>query len=207
MAESSTQAGGDAAKDVGTGVAQSALFDAGEAPLAERVARGYVPVYQDIVLTPEQVVEAQQRWPDETENQQRHYMRKSILAKLRHSVVLDPSTGRRAFGGAQPGSGRKRELGNSLVDTAERRQDEIMNAIFSALDDKLPPEVRHKAGINIVREVRKDREADMREDALDTAAKEDLVSEAAKILAAMVRSGEIDLSDPDAIIDAQVVEG
>lgn len=205
MAESIQQTDGGAAEETG-GVVQSALFDAGEASLPERVARGYVPTYHDIVLTPEQVEESRERWPDVPESQQLHNMRMSVWAKLRYQIEADPSTGRRVFGGAQPGGGRKRELGNSLVETAERRQDEVMNAIFSALDEKLPAADRHKAGINIVREVRKDREADMREDAIDAASREDLLAEAVKILAGMVRSGEVDLSDPDAIVDAQIID-
>ncbi len=191
----------------GAGSEQLALLDAGEPSLPDRVVNGgAVPEYGDVVLTPEDLVAAAERWPDASPAKQRHWMKQSVLAKLRHQVVVDSTSGRRAFGGVQPGSGRKKAMGDSLVAVADSRLKEIMDAIFSALDPKLAPEIRHKAGINILREVRKDRELDLKEDELDRASREDLVREAAIIMAEMARNGEIDLSDPEAILDAQVVE-
>ncbi len=187
---------------------QLALLDAGEPSLPDRVVNGVaVPELKDVVLTPEDLARAAERWPDASPARQRLWQRQSILAKLRHEVVVDPTTGRRAFGGVQPGSGRKKAMGDSLVAVADSRLKEIMDAIFAPLSPQgNDPMDRHKAGINILREVRKDRELDLREDELDRASREDLVREAATILAEMESNGEIDLSDPGAILDATVVE-
>jgi hypothetical protein len=185
-----------------------ALFDAGTPQLPERVASGnVVPKLSDIVLTPEDEAKAAERWPDASEKKRQLYMKQSILATLRHQLPAQDGSGRRMFGGPQPGAGRKKaELGNTLVDEANKRHDEIMNALFAPLSPGNPVMDRHKAANNILREVRKDREADMRADELERASKEELVKEAAAILAEMARNGDIQIGADGQIVDADVVD-
>ncbi len=184
------------------------LFDAGAPQLPERVSSGNViPKLSDIVLTPEDEAKAAERWPDATEKKRNLYMRQSILATLRHRLPAQDGSGRRMFGGPQPGSGRKKaELGNSLVDAATSRLPEILDALFSPLGPGNDNNDRHKAAVNIIREVRKDREADMRADELERASKEELVKEAAAILAEMARNGDIQIGADGQIVDADVVD-
>lgn len=188
---------------------QESLFEQPQPQLPARLSHPQeVPRYEDVVLTDEDLRAAAERWPDASEALRRHWKKQSILATLRHRVVVDPATGRRSFGGVQPNTGKKRAMGDSLVEVAEERRSEIMDALFAPLDPKgNTPMERHKAAATIIREVRKDREVDLREDELARASREDLEREGASILADMIRSGQITINDDGDVVEAEVVEG
>ncbi len=209
VAEASQAAPDPPAAELERQSSQPSLFDPGAPRIAEKHTDGSVmPTYHDVVLTPEDEAAAAERWPDVSEKMRLHYMRQSILAKLRHQFAAQDGTGRRIFGGPQPGAGRKKAaLGNSLVDEAANRQREIMDAVFAPLSPNGNTAIdRHKAAINIIREVRKDREVDMRADELERASREDLIKQTSEILAEMVRNGDISLDDTGQIVDAEAVD-
>lgn len=73
--------------------------------------------------------------------------RRSELARKLHNQVVDPSTGRRAFGGPQPGSGRPRKprAAEVLAEEARKNQDLIVAAFKDALSPNQPVAVRVRA--------------------------------------------------------------
>lgn len=179
-----------------------------EATVPARLEQRGVPNYWDIVLTAEQIEEAAREWPDVSQKRQLHYMRSRIYAKMRHSIVLDPVTGTRAFGGVQAGQGaKKKRVDESLVAAADSRVQEIIDAAFSPLSDKNPAMDRHRAAMNLAREAREVRAMEIQEDDLAKSSGEDLAVEAASIVAAMIRNGALDLNDLSVMVDAQVVDG
>lgn len=179
-----------------------------EATVPARLERRGVPRYEDVVLTAEQVEEAAREWPNKSSTQQIHYMRSRIFAKLRHSIVLDPVSGTRAFGGVQAGQGaKKKRIDESLVAAADDRVQEIIDAAFSPLSPGNPSMDRHRAALNIAREAREVKAMQIQEDELAKSSGEDLAVEAASIVAAMIRNGDLDLNDLSVMVDAQVVDG
>ena len=70
--------------------------------------------------------------------------RRSELAKELHSKVVDPETGRRAFGGRQPGAGRPRKIraAELVAEEAKKNADKIVAAFKDSLDVNQPPSVR-----------------------------------------------------------------
>lgn len=178
--------------------------------LPSRIAAGELPRYEDIVLTAEQVEAARAEWPDKKPTQQAAFMKMRILAKLRHEIVADPVTGRRAFGGVQPGSGtpKKKRLDEQLVEAADRRVQEIIDAAFAPLSpDNKDLFARHKAAMNISKEAREIRKLELAEDDLERADNVEVKNLAVGVIADLIRSGELKLEDLSAsIIDADVVE-
>lgn len=186
---------------------QTSLFDAPPAQLPARLTSGTdLPRFADVVLTPEQEVEAAERWPDASKKKQIVNMKHSIVATLRHKIVADDGTGRRVFGGPQPGSGRPKRLDETLVAAAESRQKEIIDAAFAPLSPGNPAMDRHRAAMNLAREAREVREQERRDDELDGASKDDLIKGATAVIAELLRSGEISVDDLDRIVDADVVD-
>ncbi len=180
-----------------------------------------VPKYADIILTAEQIEEARVLWPapknskgevvtdpEKQERMRRHYMRMKIWYKIRHDTIVDPKTGRRAFGGFQPKSKKAQRIDEKLVAAADDRSSEIIDAAFSALDPKNESWIRHRAAMNISKEARAIRELEIKEDELEKASSDDLARETAQILVEMIRKGEIDVANISSFIDgeAEVVE-
>lgn len=186
---------------------QQGLFDAPNPQLPERVARVQdMPQYADIVLTDEDIKAADERWPDASPLMRLHWKKQSILATLRHQIVADPETGQRLFGGVQPNSGRKKRMDEKLVDACDSRQKEIIDAAFAPLGPGNPAMDRHRAAMNLTREAREVREQERKDDELDRSSKEDLIAEAAPIIAQMIRDGSISLNGSGEIVDAEAVE-
>ena len=202
-------------------------------PSAQRFSAENIPKYEDVVLTAEQIEQAALEWPtrpvyrkvngkrvkDEngkdivekwvptTQEQQIASMKMRVLNQMRHEIILDPITGRRAFGGVQRGSGgpKKKRLDEMLIDEAESRSRDITDALFSALERGVDPAVRHKAAINIMREARAVHEQAQRDDELDRASKEEIMDLAVSILTGAVRSGDLSPADFD-LTEADVIE-
>lgn len=148
----------------------------------------------EIDLTPEQVAEAAQRWPQFSAARQAQYMRMSILAHIKHQQVVDPETGRRAFGGPQPGGGphKNKRIGQALLDEAQSRHREIINAAFAPLGPGNTPMDRHKAAMNIARHELLERQQEIIDDEYARKSDDEIRVEAAKLLASMIRAGQLD---------------
>lgn len=161
------------------------------------------PKYADIELTSEQIEEARKRYPDASEAKAIHFMKLSVLANFKkHYTTPD---GRRLFGGAQPNAGRKatKRIGEAIVEAAQGRHKEVVDAAFSALDSKEDASLRHKAAMNIARHEREERVLDMQEDEFARKTEDEVRSDAAKLLTALVQDGKISLDD---IIKGQKVD-
>jgi hypothetical protein len=183
-----------------------------------RLVNGELPKYSDVILSPEQIKEAQEIWPDAKGKTpeaklalQIRNMRMRILNQMRHQIILPD--GRRAFGGAQDTRPKhKKRIDESLIEAADNRVQEIIDAAFSALDSKLSPEIRHKAAMNIAKEAREVRKQQVIEDEIARASGEDLTLMAAEILAERIQAGELSIEDifksgkKEKIIDADVIE-
>lgn len=154
------------------------------------------PKYEDIVLTPEQEAEARERWPDYSPARAYQYMRLSVLAHLKKQYV-DPTTGRALFGGPQPNSGRKatKRIGAALVEAAQGRQKEVIDAAFAPLAEGNDPMDRHKAALNLARHEQKEREMDIVEDEYARKTDADVRRDFARVVAEMVRSGQLSPED------------
>lgn len=179
-----------------------------EADQPMRLKAGGVPEYTDIVLTAEQMDAAKVEWPDAHPNHQIHYMKSRILAKMRHECVIDPVTGRRFFGGPQGGGRKNKRIDESIVEAADTRRQELIDAAFAPINGGVgvTPMDRHRAALNIAKEAREVRAMEMAEDDLSKASGEDLQREVAKLLLEQIREGKLDVSSLSGIVDANVVE-
>jgi hypothetical protein len=151
-----------------------------------------------IELTPEQIAEAAERWPEHPEAEQRRRMNLSLIAKARHAQVADPTTGRRVFGGVQPGSGRKskKRAAEAIAELAQgTRQKEVIDALFSGLDKGNSAAVRVATANKIVAIEREERELQLKEDEFDGQPKEELKGIVLKGLMRMVKQGDLSMSD------------
>lgn len=187
---------------------QMSLVDVQPVDRAKALPPGKVPVYEDVVLTAEEMEEAKERWPDATPKNQIHYMRMKIWGQWRHSIIIDEKTGRRAFGGPQPRyrDKEKRRIDEQIVEAADDRSGEIIDAVFSALDSRNSDEVRHKAGVNIAKLAIETKRVQIKEDALERASAADLKIEAAKAIVEMLKRGELDMSDIEGLVDGTAEE-
>lgn len=160
--------------------------------------RYYCGVAEDpIELTSDQLAEAAERWPDESEGEQRRRMMLSIRAKAKHEIIADPATGRRVFGGPQPNSGRKskKRAAETIADLAQGdRQKEVIDALFSGLAPSEDAAVRVRTAAKIVEIERDERELQLREDEFTGMPKDELQRLLANGLARMIERGEI--TDP-----------
>lgn len=182
---------------------QQALFEV-EQSLSPAFHAGKVPRYKDIALSPTEIEEAREEWPEATEKQQVSRMKMRKLMRLQHEIVVDPATGRRYVGGPQPQTkAAQRRVDAALIEAADERIDEIRNAMFAPLSPKNPDMDRHRAAVNIVRETREARKHEMAEDELDGASDAEVRDLAMGIIREMFQGGDLDLAQ---IIDADVVE-
>lgn len=167
--------------------------------------------------TEEEMAEAAARWPDKSAAQQRHYMRLAWRAEYLHSIEAQDGTGRRAFGGPQPNSGRKPRvrLGEALVDWASdpTTQKKVKDAFEAGLEDKDNPGVRVRAASQLVKAVQGEEATELRRQELqreiDKAPLDDIKQIVAENLLKQIASGEIDLQaligTQQKVIDATVV--
>lgn len=212
---------------------QTQLFSV-EATVPKGLPPGKIPQYEDVVLTEEQIEEAKREWPSRpvykrdnsgqkvrgphgkyivaytvpmTEAEQIRNMKCRVLNKMRHEVMLDPVSGRRAFGGVQPGAGPKKRADESLVEAADNRIDELIDAAFSSVTpgNGNTNEVRHKSAMNIIKVAQNLKKIQMTDKELDKASGEELANLAAEILAQAVRDGKLD-KDAFDLPPADVIE-
>jgi hypothetical protein len=194
------------------GVRQEPLFET-PAPCTPRVFLDgdVVPTLADIVLTPQESAEADRRWPDDEEKKRYLRMRQSVLARLKHSIVADPKTGRRLFGGPQPSNGggyKMKTLGATLVHAVQDRQQEIVDAAFSPLARGNDPMDRHRAAMNLAKFEHEQRQQEILEDEYERKSAEEIKSEAVEMFLEMIRSGDLSLDDLEGreVVDAELVE-
>jgi hypothetical protein len=173
-----------------------------------------------IELTAEQIDEAAKRWPELSEAEQHRRMTLSVLAHQRHQQIADPATGRRVFGGPQPGSGRrsKKRAAEAIAELAQgNRQKEVIDALFSGLDQGNSASVRAATAKKIIDIEREERELQLKEDEFDGQSKDELKGMLAKGLVRMISNGELSVQDlmqaasesdkaESEIVDADVVD-
>lgn len=166
------------------------------------------PKYADIVLTPEQEREAREQYPDVSEKQAIHRKKLSVLATLKHQYV-DPTTGRAVFGGPQPNSGRKatKRIGEALVEAAQGRHKEIVDAAFAPISQGNDPMERHKAAMNIVKHEREQAKLDMAEDEFARKSEDEVRGDAVNLFVKMVMNGDLSLADIAAAANKNSAEG
>lgn len=156
------------------------------------------PKYADIELTPTQLEEARAEYPELSDKARIHRKKLSVLAKLKHQYV-DPATGRAAFGGPQPNSGRRatKRIGEAIVEAAQSRHKEVVDAVFAPIDANsgADPMQRHKAGMNIAKHEREERLLDMAEDEFARKTEDEVRNDAATLLAKLVMSGKLSMDD------------
>ena len=124
---------------------------------------------------------------------------------------MDPETGRRAFGGAQPGSGRprKRRLAERISEAAqeEAKAEKIVQKVFDLLDSE-DDRVVLRTITDVVKMEHKEEEIAQRQQELDDKPKDQIIALLAPILARLEESGEIDVGELMAGRAAsEVVEG
>lgn len=102
----------------------------------------------ELDLTPEQREERRQR------------------ALRMHAEVVDPTTGRRRFGGPQPGSGRPRgkRASEIVAERVGREADKISNAIIDGLAPNMPPHIRLQAARDAIAIEQKEAELQLQEE-------------------------------------------
>lgn len=169
----------------------------------------------DIVLDERHLAYAAQRWSDKSASMQRYRMRQAIWARIQHSKPHPDDPTRSRLGGVQPGSGRKPtlRLGQAMVEAAQNRQREIVDAAFSALKPGLDEGLRHKAAMNIARLEREERQLEIVEDEYSRRTDDDVKRDFASRLADMIRKGDLSMDDiqdlakaKQDVTDAEVVE-
>jgi hypothetical protein len=212
---------------------QGQLFSV-EATAPNGLLPGTLPRYEDVVLTAAQIEEAKELWPsrvvykrgpdgkklrgergkfivdhtiETTPAEQIRNMKCRVLNKMRYEIEADSVTGRRAFGGPQlntAGKAKKR-ADESLVEAADNRIDELIDAAFSSVSPDNSNEVRHKSAMNIIKVAQDLKKIQMTEEELDKASGEQLENLAAEILAQAVRDGKLTTADFN-LTEADVVE-
>lgn len=169
----------------------------------------------DIQLDDRHLQYAATRWPDASESMRRYRVRQAIWAKFKHAQPHPDDPSRRLLGGAQPGSGPKPKLrlGAALVEAAQERQREVIDAAMSALRPGVDPAVRHKAAMNLAKHEQNERSLEIVEDDYARRTDADIKKDFASRLATMIRDGELSMDDINSlaaekagIADAEVVQ-
>jgi hypothetical protein len=138
--------------------------------------------------------EALERWP-ELEPEERERRRKlSEAASARHAQIIDPESGRRLFGGPQPGSGRprKQRVAERVAELAQGpRQKEVIDALFAGLGKGNSSDTRRRTAEAIVRIEHQERELQMREDEFSEKPKDELLEYLIGLFAKLAARGEL----------------
>lgn len=180
-------------------MADPAPFDESLMPAEEPAALA------EIVLDERHLAYARKRWPDASERMQHYRVRQAIWIRFQTAKPHPDDPTRRKVGGVQPGGGRRvtKQVGAALVEAAQARQKEVIDAAFAPLSNGNDPMDRHKAAMNIAKLEREERAMEIVEDEYARKTNEDVLKEAAAIFVEMVRNGELSLDD---IADADVVD-
>lgn len=161
----------------------------------------------EIEVTEQHMEWARKRWPDASDRQRSNWVRKSIMTKMmgRRQHPDDPN--RSLFGGAQPRSGPKpmKALGARLVEEAESRYNELRDALWAPipLGSQASDMERHRAADVIIKHVREEKKELREADAYARLTDDEARREYAKMLAEMVKTGDLSMDD----IMASVVDG
>lgn len=151
-----------------------------------------------IELTEAHMVFARRKWPEASEKMQAYRMRQSIWVRFQNRKPHPEDPGRKLLGGAQPGSGRKRApIGRAIVEHFEARTKEVLDAIAAPLDphsDATSME-RHRAGMNIAKHAREEQKEQREADDYARKTDDEVKLEFARMLADMVRNGELSADD------------
>lgn len=121
---------------------------------------------------------------------------RSRRARELHSRVVDPETGRRAFGGPQPNSGRPRHrrAGEKVAAAAQENAGKIITALKDALDPEQPAAIRLQAGKTWLDIERQERELQLREEReLHELSQEQLIAQIVEKLAKVTGSLPADM--------------
>lgn len=163
----------------------------------------------EIELTEAHLSYGEKRWPDASDSMRRYRVRQVIWVRLQHQQPHPDDPNRKLLGGPQPNSGRKtanKEIGRALVEAAQSRQKEVVDAAFSALDPREDASLRHKAAMNLAKHERdmakEEREADLYARMTDAEVRRGF----AEMLADMVRNGDLSIEDIGDIIDGTAEE-
>lgn len=140
--------------------------------------------------------EAVEKWPELAEKPRELQRRAklSVTAQQRHRQVADPDTGRRVFGGPQPGSGRprKQRVAERIAELASgERQKDVVDALFSGLSRRNSAAVRRDTAVKIVEIERRERELQIDEEVHETRPRDELEEKLAKTLAKLGERGEL----------------
>jgi hypothetical protein len=122
-----------------------------------------------------------------------------------HEIVVDEKTGRRKFGGPQPGAGRPRK--RSAADEMMKRleKDDIRNGVVDALFGGTQVKNKtaaHRAAERILQLEHRETELQLKEDAFDDLSKREAIALLAPIFAEFQRRGIL----PDFDINGSAVE-
>jgi hypothetical protein len=148
---------------------------------------------------------ARRRWPKASTEMQAYRMRQSIWVRFEHQKPHPEDPNRRRLGGPQPNSGRRvnKRLGEALLEEAQRRQKEVIDAAFAPLSEDNDDWVRHKAAMRLAEHEREERKMEIIEDDYARRTDDDIRKEAAAVFLEMLASGEISLED----LSAGTVDG
>lgn len=138
--------------------------------------------------------EALERWPDLPQVERERRRKLSEAASARHAQVVDEDTGRRLFGGPQPGSGRprKQRVAERVADLAQGpRQKEVIDALFAGLSRGNSSDTRRRTAEAIVRIEHQERELQMREDEFSDKPKDELMEYLITLFAKLGARGEL----------------
>ncbi|MBA2724711.1 MAG: hypothetical protein H0U53_01870 [Actinobacteria bacterium] len=165
------------------------------------------PSLNEVVLDERHLAYARLRWPDAAPKSQIYWCKQVIWAHFQKDKPHpdDPTGQRKKFGGRQPGGGAhvNKRAGIALVEAAQGRQKELIDAAFAPIGPRNDPMDRHRAAMNIYKQEREERAMEIVEDEYARKTNEEVTREAAALFAEMFRNGEISLSD---IVDATAVD-
>lgn len=136
--------------------------------------------------------------------------RRSELAKQLHSKVVDPTTGRRAFGGRQPGAGRPRRVraAELVAEEAKKSATEIVSALKDALDAGNPASIRVNAAKTWLEIENREADLQLKEDRdFATLSDEELAMRVAEGFMRLSSSGAFDEVLSASVDDEVIVEG
>lgn len=130
--------------------------------------------------------------------------RRSELARRMNQEVVDPDTGRRKFGGPQPGSGRprKKRASEIVAEHAQSQASEIIRVFDDAIDPEQPISIRLQAARQILDIEQKEAALQLEEDKeLAKKSSGDLIDEISESLAKLVNAGLIEINIPGVDLD------
>jgi hypothetical protein len=182
-----------------SGMAAEGTGDTNSANGADRVERNP----WDRELTEEELAIAAQRWPDKSLKRQIRNYQLKLRSEYFHQQDAGDGTGRRRFGGVQPGAGRKskRKLGEAVLEYAEETatQKRVRDAFDAGLTAKDDPALRVKTAVALTKAVQGEEALTMRREEiardLDKTPLEEVKRIAAEGILRSIQRGDITQDD------------